>query len=169
MRNLTIDGKEYVLEFTYEASMYKELVNRMFNLLTMSYIAKNEDSKNPNNVVTLIDGIADMTSDIPHVCKIAFHGGLLENHDVKADEAVKLMKQYMKENSIGFYELFEFIKEVMEEDGFFKLSGLEGMLTQLNEKVQEITPKIPQDHNKKQQNRKNPNRKPKSQTYVKTS
>ena len=72
-----------------------------------------------------------MVADIPRICRIAFYAGLLENHDVSMDEAKDIMKQYMKENKISFYRLFEDLKKWMEDDGFFDLSGLNEMIQQM--------------------------------------
>ena len=62
----------------------------------------------------------------------------------------------MDEKDIGFYDVFEEIKECMEDDGFFKRSGLQKMMEEMNKNFEELDqeekkePKKPQDHKKKQ-------------------
>ena len=94
----------------------------------------------------------DLISDMPHICKDAFYAGLLEHHHVTFDESKKLMKQYMKEKKMSFKGLYEEIKETMEEDGFFDLTGLTEMVAEMNKQDEEEVkkvPKTPQDHKKK--------------------
>ena len=101
----------------------------------------------------MIEGTAEMVADIPHIVKISFYSGLLENHDLSENDAYLLMKQYMKENKISYRKLFEDIKTCMEDDGFFDLSGLTEMMEEMNSNVEtqvkKRTPKTPQDHKKK--------------------
>jgi hypothetical protein len=59
------------------------------------------------------------------------------------------MKAYMKENKISYKKLFDDIKECMEDDGFFDLSGLTEMMEEMNNQMEEKAPKTPQDHKKK--------------------
>ena len=135
MKALKIADKEYVLEFTFEAAEHKNLVQSMFNIMSGAYIVKNEDEANAANA--MINGVAEMVADIPRICRTAFYAGLLENNTVSEEDAKKLMKQYMKENQLSYKKLFENLKECMEDDGFFELSGLEEMMQEIWEKVEE--------------------------------
>ena len=54
----------------------------------------------------------------------------------------------MKENKISFRKLFEDIKTCMEDDGFFDLSGLTEMLSEMNPTEKKKQVKKPQDHKK---------------------
>lgn len=161
MKILTIDGKEYKLEYSFMAAEHRETVQKMFNVVSGAYLVKKADlledgnSENKKEVVAnaMIEGTSEMVADIPHIVKTAFYSGLLENHEVSEEAAYALMKQYMKENKISFRKLFDDIKECMEEDGFFDLSGLTEMMEEMNKSVKENakkkTPKTPQDHKKK--------------------
>lgn len=67
------------------------------------------------------------------------------------------MKAYMKENKLNYAALFEEIKECMEEDDFFGLSGITKMLEDMEtnieaeeQKQNKKEAKTPQDHKKKQ-------------------
>ena len=134
MKTIKIGDKEYTLEFTYEAADCKDHVQNMFNVMTGAYMVRragSEDVDEAGAMMAMVDGSSEMVADIPRICRIAFYAGLLENHDVSMDEAKDIMQQYMKENKISFYRLFEDLKKWMEDDGFFDLSGLNEMIQQM--------------------------------------
>jgi len=87
--------------------------------------------------VAMIDGASEMVADVPRICRIAFYAGLLEHNPVSEIEAKELMKQYMKENKLSFNKLFEDLKQFMEDDGFFDLSGLTDMIQKMNAAAEE--------------------------------
>ncbi len=156
MKTIQIGNDQYTLEFGFEAAENKAVVQRMFNALSMSYIGKRLDLEGKNSKVeiaaAMIDGTADLVSDMPHICKDAFYAGLLEHHHVTFEESKKLMKQYMKEKKMSFKGLYEEIKETMEDDGFFDLTGLTEMVAEMNKQDEEEEKKVsktPQDHKKK--------------------
>ena len=148
MREISINGNDYKLEFSFEAAERKDFVSLMFRLVSgASLLDGAADMENPT-AKDMINGAVNMVADIPHICKIGFFVGLLENNPVSEDEAKTLMRSYMKEHGIGYADLYEELRACMEEDGFFKLSGIEKMLANMQESQ---TPrKIPQDHKKKQ-------------------
>lgn len=158
MKTIQIGNEQYTLEYGFEAAENKAVVQRMFNALSMSYIGKRLDLEGENSKVemaaAMIDGTADLISDMPFICKDAFYAGLLEHHEISAEESKELMKQYMKENKLSFKGLYEQIKETMEDDGFFDLTGLTEMVEEMNkedepEEKPEKVVKMPQDHKKK--------------------
>lgn len=149
MKNITINGQEYKIEFSFEAAEHKQTVQMMFNVLSGAYIFRN--GKDGDKVaMAMINGVSEMVADIPHIAKMAFYAGLLENNPVSVQESSDLMKQYMKDNKLSFNGLYEELKQCMEDDGFFDLSGLTEMIQKMNENAEEQQPtKIPQDHKKK--------------------
>lgn len=157
MKTIQIGNEQYTLEFGFEAAENKAVVQRMFNALSMSYIGKRLDLEGENSKVeiaaAMIDGTADLVSDMPHICKDAFYAGLLEHHkNITVEKSKDLMKQYMKEKKMSFKGLYEEIKETMEDDGFFDLTGLTEMVAEMNnpdEEEEKKVPKTPQDHKKK--------------------
>ena len=159
MKTITVNGTDYNLEYSFMAAEHKDTVQKMFDVVSGAYMLRKagaiEESEGNNEVVAnaMIDGTGEMVADIPHIVKTAFYSGLLENHGVSEEEAYQIMKAYMKENKISFKKLFDDIKECMEEDGFFDLSGLTEMLEEMNKSFEEETPKkapkTPQDHKKK--------------------
>lgn len=147
MKTITIENKDYQLEYTFEAAECRDLIQKMFYVLSGAYILKHtkvsesgEDMDKESTVVAMVDGASEMVAEIPHICSIAFYAGLLEHNQVSEDEAKKLMKAYMKENKLSFNALYEKLKSYMEEDGFFELSGLTEMLQKMSES-KEKTPK----------------------------
>lgn len=158
MKTITVDNKDYQLEFTFAAAEHRELVQKMFNILSGAYIVKHakssdlsgENTEKESTVTAMIDGASEMMAEIPHVCITAFYAGLLETNPLAEDEAKSLMKAYMKQNKLSFHSLYEELKKCMEDDGFFDLSGLTDMINKMNEGAEEQTKiaKVPQDHKK---------------------
>ena len=155
MKTLVINENEYKLEYTFEASEHKDTVQKMFKVLSGAYLMRkgvviddtDEEKAKEAMVNAMIDGSAEMVSDVPHIVKSAFYAGLLEHNPKSEEESYSLMKEYMKENKISYRKLFEDIKECMEDDGFFDLSGLTEMLQEMNG-TQKKAKKVPQDHKK---------------------
>ncbi len=156
MKTIQIGNEQYKLKFGFDAAENKDVVQRMFNALSMSYIGKRLDLDGNNSKVevaaAMIDGTADLVSDMPFICRDAFYAGLLEHHKgITVDESKELMKQYMTENKLSFKGLYEEIKEMMEDDGFFDLTGLTEMVEEMNQTEEKTKRQVkkPQDHQKK--------------------
>lgn len=141
---IPIDGKDYKLEFTIEASLCRECIEKISGL--MVDLSKSDDIKQ------MLSGV----SDIPYTALICFYAGLLEHHgsqpdgdgtvpDINAAKrlAVKLLRD---ENSDidNWYDLFTTCIDQMGEDGFFDLVGMTNLTTGKKPK------KVPQDHKRKQ-------------------
>lgn len=145
MASIKIGDKEYNLEFTFAAAEHKQLVQSMFNVTSGAYLIKNGadvEGDDASVVASMVNGASEMVADIPKICRIAFYAGMLENNPVSEDKARELMKQYMKENKLSFYRLFEDMKRYMEDDGFFDLSGLTEMLQKMGSRAEEQVEKI---------------------------
>ena len=155
MKTIKANGKDYTLEYSFKAAEHNETVQKMFNVLAGVYLVKQINRPDASKISVadaMIEGTGQMVADIPHIVKTAFYSGLLENHGVSEEEAYEIMKMYMKENKISFKKLFDDIKECMEDDGFFDLSGLTEMVEEMNASVEENAKKlskVPQDHKKK--------------------
>lgn len=142
---IEIGGNEYKLEYSFEASLYKDCVTSVVDIIRgMS----DEDDQ---------DSIINSIADLPKVAITVFCAGLLEHHGVEGDNTVpnlrtarRLAKTWILEQGEdgNFYDLFTMCTNQMGEDGFFKRVGLEQMLNQTEEEVQKPT-KAPQDHKRK--------------------
>ena len=150
MKAITVNGSEYKLEFSFEAVEHKELVKKMFDIVSGAIFVKSAKDLSKPTSEDMIDGSGNMIAELPHICVTAFYAGLLENNPVSQEEAKTLMKAYMKENKLSFKMLYEELRQCMEDDGFFDLSGLREMSESMNEEMEEKITKIPQDHRKKQ-------------------
>lgn len=146
MKIITINAKEYTLEYTMEASLYKEGIEELTR-----YMMKMDPStlESPESIVSSI-------ADLPHTVLTMFYAGLLEYHsdEIKTEKHAKnLLKEYFaehKEDETGnFYGMMGIIFDCMRDDGFFNQLGLTQMLA-TEEAPNEKVAKMPQDHKKKQ-------------------
>ncbi|MDT4377239.1 hypothetical protein RO787_28390 [Blautia coccoides] len=159
---ITVDGKEYMIEYTFEAAHNKKCVDLCWNYFSGAYMMKGAaldelgDSETVNKVAT-IDKMIDTMSDIPDMVITLLYAGLLEHHEDEIQtgkDARNLYKRFCKENPdderTSDFTMFEAIKAQMEEDGFFKRIGLENFLEQLSQpNSPKKTPKTPQNHQRK--------------------
>lgn len=134
---LQIGGKDYKLEYSIEASLYADCTASLTGLMTEIQIAG--DSKDVKRIVSEL-------SNIPQTTLTIFYAGLMEHHGVHPDgdgsvpdiqTAKHLIAQYLKEHSEddtgNFFGIMQMCIEQMGEDGFFKLTGLEGMMNQFSQ------------------------------------
>lgn len=164
MRILTIGGNEYKVEFSFEAAEYKACVDKVFRVVSGGYIMKQgmSGTEEKNEVAAaLLDGTSDMFSDMASLTYTCLYAGLLENNPVENEDAAKqLFKQFFRENPdddrASFQGMFEFLKKCMEEDGFFKLTGLDKYLKEMSEAMENAIkekqpelPKVPADRKRK--------------------
>lgn len=144
---LNIGGEEYKLEFSIEASLYNDCIEKVTSLMF-----EIDDSQSRRDVKKMLSGI----SDVPNTAVTCFYAGLLEHHGVDGDGKVmnrsvakRLVAQLLKDENSGlnnFYDIFTMCLDQMAEDGFFDLIGLSDMLKTETRKKE---PKKPQDHKKK--------------------
>ena len=134
---LQIGGKDYKLEYSIEASLYADCTASLTGLMAEIQIAG--DSKDIKRIVSEL-------SNIPQTTLTIFYAGLMEHHGVHPDgdgsvpdiqTAKHLIAQYLKEHSEddtgNFFGIMQMCIEQMGEDGFFKLTGLEGMMNQFRQ------------------------------------
>lgn len=146
MKTITINKNEYKFEFTIEASLCDECVEKATETLFTAF--QNTDN---DGLKTAIKNI----TNLPQVATTMFYAGLLEHHALSKEEAKALMRDYLKEHKEdgkgNFFEIIGVMTEIMAEDGFFELIGLPQILNQAVQTMQaELKTKItPQDHKKK--------------------
>lgn len=143
---ITIDGEDYKLEFSVEASLYSDCVQKITNIMVDIYGGQ-EDA----DIKQILAGF----SDIPSTAATCFFAGLLEHHGVEADGTVPNFKtakalavKLLRDENSGidnWYDIFSMCVDQMGEDGFFDLIGLGEMLGA--EKKRPMP--VPQDHKKK--------------------
>lgn len=153
MKRITIGKKEYTFEFTVEAALYNECTEKLSGLfLTLG------EGQEKGDVKAVLSGIAN----IPQTTLALFYAGLLEHHGDCGDASVlsktdakKLLKAYLDERADeengDFYGVLEMLMICMEDDGFFKRTGLTRLFAQAQD--ENNMPK-PQDHKKGTKNKK---------------
>jgi hypothetical protein len=140
---LNINGEEYKLEFSVEASLYGECIDRIATLMMMVSTAESD-----NDMKSLLAGI----SDLPRTTLQCFYAGLMEHHNLESgdgrvknlQDAKRLAVALIKGEDTGvdnWYDLLMICADQMREDGFFDLVGLGE-----SEKKPKI---VPQDHKRK--------------------
>lgn len=161
--NITANGKEYVLEYTFEAAECHECIDAAMDIFGGTMTAK-IDSKHSEEM-QVRDFLMSL-SDLPRMAMDMFYAGLLENHGTGPDgdgtitsraDARRLYKQFCKENpederATSYYALCTAIAEQMETDGFFRRTGLEDVLKNMEDmtKSQKKAVKQPADRKRKQ-------------------
>ncbi len=140
---ININGEEYKLEFSVEASLYGECIDRIATLMMMVSTAESD-----NDMKSLLAGI----SDLPRTTLQCFYAGLMEHHNLESgdgrvknlQDAKRLAVALIKGEDTGvdnWYDLLMICADQMREDGFFDLVGLGE-----SEKKPKV---VPQDHKKK--------------------
>lgn len=139
---ITVGGKDYKIEFSIEASLYKDCADSVLN--TMSAAESDISEMQISAMASLPITVLNM-----------FHAGLLEHHGFEGDGSVKsiidskkILKDYMKENGADFNSVSNMLMKQMSEDGFFKLIGLDIEMNEQTETESKIS-EIPQDHKRK--------------------
>lgn len=150
---LKIGGKEYKLEYSIEASLYDDCVKGVMNTLLATSGGINQTAEE------MISGMAN----IPSTALTIFYAGLMQYHGTHSDGdgtvpdlatakkiAVQFLQEHKDDEQGTFYGIFAMCIEQMEEDDFFKLTGLEALMENINKAVKpKRTPKKPTDHQKK--------------------
>ncbi|MGL6219332.1 MAG: hypothetical protein ACRC36_14950, partial [Lacrimispora sphenoides] len=78
MKILTIGGKDYKVEYSFEAAEYKDCVDKAFKVVSGSYMVRrgNFDKDDKQAMMEMvIDGTADMVSDLPSVVPSFLYAG----------------------------------------------------------------------------------------------
>lgn len=136
MKTIEINGKVYDIEFGFGAVDEKNLIQNMFKVVSGAYFFNRGVEE--TMAAAMMNGTAEMVADLPMICKQAFYAGLKEHHnEISYDDAVELMKSYMKENKLSFNAMYQLLKSCMEEDGFFELTGITEMMQEMSKEDSE--------------------------------
>lgn len=138
MKRITIGGKEYTFTFSVRASLYDDCIKSILDGFVtggkLEASAKNED------IDTTINEVLSTFANIPQKAITMFYAGLLENHEdeIKSiKDARELIREYIEDNkdengkwTKSFYDILSEMMEIMYEDNFFELIGLDKMVDQ---------------------------------------
>lgn len=159
--NFKVGDKEYTLEYTFEAAENQKCVDAMTDIFGGAMMTKIDESK--SEALQIRDFLMTL-SDMPRMAMDMFYAGLLEHHGEDGDgtitcrqDAKRLYKQFCKENpdnamATSYYGLVTVISNQMEEDGFFKRTGMEDILGSMEKAAKEV--KKPTDRKRKQPTKK---------------
>lgn len=138
---LDIGGNEYKLEFSIEASLRNECIEKITEIMMLLSAADNN-----GDVKDVLKGL----SNIPGTALECFYSGLLEHHGSNGDGTVKnigdakrLVVSMIRDEESEYNnwnDIMTLCVNQMAEDGFFELVGL------VDKKKE---PKTPQDHKRK--------------------
>lgn len=141
MKRITIGGKEYTFKFSVAASLYNECTETLLNSLATG--GKIEASAKARDIESTIEGIVSTMANIPNKAITLFYAGLLEYHsdEIKSmKDATRLIGTYLDENKDeegnwkkSFSDVFAEMTEIMGDDNFFGLIGLDKMMAQMTE------------------------------------
>lgn len=138
MREIKINGKVYIIKFTHKAAKCQNCVQKVFELLTGTMAMGNLPTDREPTLADMINGISAQVAQIPSLCDIMMYAGLKAENPVETEEeAGDLLIAYMEETGKDYAEIFESFKDCMAEDGFFKIAGIEGMIQNMNQSVEE--------------------------------
>ena len=152
MKRITIAGKEYTFKFSVQASLYNECTESILDGYAMS--GRMSASAEENDAEAMYKEIISTMANIPKKATTLFYAGLLEFHGKKGDGSVKslgeaedLLTDYLEENidnegkwTKSFSDVLNEMMEIMYEDNFFALIGLD-KITKQAEKQTEDKPK----------------------------
>lgn len=144
MKRITINNKEYIFEFSIEASLYDDCTKSVMDMLINASAV--QAAANDNNTANIIESISSSVADLPHKTLKLFYAGLLEHHGPEGDKSVQglndakaLLKQYLKSENKSFRDVYGEMMELMGTDSFFELIGLDKMLKETTEEVEKLT------------------------------
>lgn len=138
MKKITIDKKEYKIEFTIEASLYDEGTKSIMDFLVTGGLISNAAEE--QNVEGAKEYFVSSLANIPQTTLTLFYAGLLEHHGSEGDgsilsksDAKKLLATYLKESNKSFRDVLGEMISQMAEDNFFDLIGLNQVANELTE------------------------------------
>lgn len=145
MKRITIGGKEYTFKFSVAASLYHECTETILDGYAMS--GKMSASAEENDAEAMLKELVSTMANIPTRASILFYSGLLEYHGKRGDgsinslaEAEDLLVDYLEEKqdengnwTVSFADVLAEMMEIMYEDNFFALIGLNKVVSQAEE------------------------------------
>jgi len=146
---LTIENKEYQIEFTFEASLCSECTQKVVELMT-GLAANAEEGATEEERRKAVSEMIESMTNVPDITLTMFYAGLLEHHGIDGDGTVPdkraakiLLKKYFAEHkedgSGNAFDLMNLLMEQMGKDDFFRQIGLTQMMEAADRKAEVIT------------------------------
>ena len=140
MKKITINNKEYTLEFTIEASLYDDCTKSVMDMFIKGGMA--QGAAEENNIDSAVDTLIDTLANLPQKTLTLFYAALLENHSDSVqskNDAKRILATYLRESNKSYRDVLEELMELMSDDNFFGLIGL----TQIADEVSKEAEKKP--------------------------
>ncbi len=145
---LQIDGKDWKIEYSIEASLYGECTEKLIEFIQTIAGGTDELPKDATAEQVAAAKKKFIKEKISGICDIAnttltmFYAGLLEHHGQEGDKSImskkdakQLIRKYFSEHAEdgagNFYDLLQILMGQMEEDGFFKMTGVEKIFSEM--------------------------------------
>lgn len=125
MKTIKISGKDYKFEYTIEASLYPPCTETIMD--TFINIGVGQGAAENNDAMTVVDTIKKTVSNVPVKAMTLFHAGLLEHYEFSEEESKALLRAYLKESGKSFRDILGELMDIVAEDNFFDLIGLNQM------------------------------------------
>ena len=125
MKAIKINGKEYKIEYSIEASLYSKCMENIMDSLIGVGVFQSKAQL--EDVEGMINELKKTVSNVPAKVLVLFHAGLLENHDLSEKESKELLKAYLKESKKSYSEVLGELMTIVNEDNFFELIGVDKM------------------------------------------
>ena len=122
MKTITINGNDYKIEYSIEASLYEDCAGCLMDFFINSGMA--EGAAGAGDATTAVNGLKATLISIPQRTLTLFYAGLMENHEMSKAEAKELLKQYISESGKSYLDIQNELVAIVEEDNFFDLIGL---------------------------------------------
>lgn len=161
--------KEYKLEYTIEASLYDECIEKLFDFMGKIYGTQStadfyadlpEEQRLEALKGSLMGGLSAL-ANVPSTAFTFLYAGLLEHHGIgrngdksvrSKEDAKDIIRDYFDDHADDgkntFYDILVMCMEQMSEDNFFERTGLEKMVHTEEQPENKRAPKVPQDHKK---------------------
>lgn len=157
---IRIGGNDYKMEFTIEASLYQDFVEKLskyvldFSTLMAEYDINGKSIKNEKDLVKMSsEAVKSMfltqTTQTPYLAMVGFYAGLMEHQKMSQEQAKELYKQYLTEYNKKPAEVLAEIMEKVQEDNFFQMIGLDIQKMKLPTQTKKTSTKVLRNKSRK--------------------
>lgn len=128
MRTIKIDGTDYKFEYSIEACLYEDCCGCIMDLFVGQGMT--EGAAKSGDIKTAWSELKKSITGNPKTALTLFYAGLLENHGdeiLSIDDVKPLFKKHIEESGKSIIEVTNELMEIVDEDNFFGLLGLDKM------------------------------------------
>lgn len=148
MKRITIDHKEYTIEYSIEASLYDECTISFMDVFVRAGMSENYAMN--GDARSAMDEVLSTMANFPNRVVTLFYAGLMEHHGENGDRSINsrddaknLLKKYIHESKKTYVDINNELMNIIAEDNFFDLIGLNEMIPSMTEENSPETEKKP--------------------------